>query len=243
MWVLIMDINNIIDDVITAKKPQNMPDSSADQNIYADIPLSELLLMDLYNEDICIEIYNRFKADIESYIDSFMESCKDTHAPDGMYKCSFETWQCCAHDIGMNYFNKNKYLRDVKRIRAGGGQYFKSELLTIGILLYEDLCNKYRKQFFIYDCCRFLGMSLDTMYDLNNLHTDILKKAHTIQESSLRSGLVSGRSNVTALAILLNHDYNYTKTTEIIHHSDSGDKSADKLPDLSQNVAFIDDKM
>ena len=45
MWVLIMDINNIIDDVITAKKPEKMPDSSADQNMYADVPLSELLLL------------------------------------------------------------------------------------------------------------------------------------------------------------------------------------------------------
>lgn len=238
-----MDINNIIDDVVNTKKPNKTPDFGVDQTKYSDMALSDLVLSDLMNEDVKIEIYNRFKADIEKYIDNFLLTCKDAHAPDGMYKCSLETWQCCVNEIGLNYFNKYKYLRDIKRIRAGGGQYFKNELLTIGIVLYESLCLEYRKQFFIYDCCKFLGMSLDTMYELNNMHTDILKKAHSMQESSLRSGLVSGRSNVTALAILLNHDYNYTKTTEIIHHTDSGDKSADKLPDLSQNMHYIDEKM
>ena len=59
----------------------------------------------------------------------------------------------------------------------------------------------------------------------------MLKRAHTIQESSMRTALASGRSNVTAIAILLNHDYNYTRTTEIIHSSDRI-KSADTLPVL-----------
>ena len=69
------------------------------------------------------------------------------------------------------------------------------------------------------------------MYKLNNIHADLLKKAHTAQESSYRTALASGRSNVTAMAILLNHDYDYTRTTQVIHTSDKI-KSADTLPTL-----------
>ena len=53
-----------------------------------------------------------------------------------------------------------------------------------------------------------------------------------MQESSMRTALASGRSNVTAMAILLNHDYDYTRTTQVIHTSERI-KSADTLPCLN----------
>ena len=70
------------------------------------------------------------------------------------------------------------------------------------------------------------------MYLLNDLHAAVLKKAHTAQEGSMRAALASGRSNVTAMAILLNHDYDYTRTTQVIHTSDSKQLRADDLPQL-----------
>ena len=98
--------------------------------------------------------------------------------------------------------------------------------------VYEHFCRLYRKQFFIYDCALFLGISRDTIYKLNTTYTDALKKAHTMQESSMRTALASGRSNVTAMAILLNHDYDYTRTTQVVHTIDKI-KSADSLPMLN----------
>ena len=53
-----------------------------------------------------------------------------------------------------------------------------------------------------------------------------------MQESSMRTALASGRSNVTAMAILLNHDYDYTRTTQVIHTTEQI-KSADTLPCLN----------
>ena len=239
-----MDIDRIIDSVYEDKSTQKVQNSCADQTkpTLNDMSLKELLTMPL-NEDIEIEIYSRFKYDIEMYIEDFLSRSKDVNADNGMFKCCLETWQSCIYEVGIYYFNKNKYLRDIERIRAGGGVAYRDDLLRIGICLYEELCQEYRKQFFIYDCCKFLGMSLDTMYKLNDLHAELLKKYHSMQESSMRTALASGRSNVTAMAILLNHDYNYTKTTEIIHTNSSQVISAEKLPELDnkQNIVINPD--
>ena len=70
------------------------------------------------------------------------------------------------------------------------------------------------------------------LFRSNTTYTDALKKAHTMQESSMRTALASGRSNVTAMAILLNHDYDYTRTTQVVHTIDKI-KSADSLPMLN----------
>ena len=80
-----------------------------------------------------------------------------------------------------------------------------------------------------------MGLSNDCMYKLNDLRNDILKKAHTKQEASMRAALASGRSNVTAMAILLNHDYDYTRTTQVIHTSGAQQITADQLPQLSSD--------
>ena len=61
-----------------------------------------------------------------------------------------------------------------------------------------------------------------------------------MQESSMRTALASGRSNVTAMAILLNHDYDYTRTTQVIHTTDKT-KSADALPILGDEKPLIID--
>ena len=152
-----------------------------------------------------------------------------------MYKCSLETWQAVITQIGYNYFLDNKYLEDYERQRVEGGRRYSDIKLSIGLQLYEDLCNQYRKQFFIYDCCKFLGINKDYMYLLNDLHAAVLKKAHTAQEASMRGALASGRSNVTAMAILLNHDYDYTRTTQVIHTSGAQQITADQLPQLSSD--------
>ena len=149
-----------------------------------------------------------------------------------MIYCNLETWQACADDIGRYYFKKNKYL--VESHRRGGA--YREELLILAMEVYEHFCRLYRKQFFIYDCAMFLGITRETIYELSSKYSDMLKKAHTMQESSMRTALASGRSNVTAMAILLNHDYDYTRTTQVIHTTDKI-KSADTLPTL-----LIDEK-
>ena len=60
-----------------------------------------------------------------------------------------------------------------------------------------------------------------------------------MQESSMRTALASGRSNVTAMAILLNHDYDYTRTTQVVHTVDKI-KTADTLPLLSGDIPNIE---
>lgn len=193
--------------------------------------IDDLLQHEILTDDIKEAIFEFWKNELDIYIDNYAQSSPDINARKGMYKCSLETWEACITDIGRNYFYKNRFLLDKKKIAAQGGTAYRDDLLLIGLELYEYYCKKYRKQFFIYDCCVFLHINKDTMYKLNNIHADLLKKAHTAQESSYRAALASGRSNVTATAILLNHDYNYTRTTEIIHTSDRI-RSADTLPVL-----------
>lgn len=188
----------------------------------------KLLEADFLTDEIKDSIYRRFKEDIEAFINDFLARSEDKNARKGMIYCNLETWQACADDIGRYYFKKNKYLIDSQR---KGGAY-REDLLILAMEIYEHFCRLYRKQFFIYDCALFLGINRDTIYELSNRHADMLKKAHTMQESSMRTALASGRSNVTAMAILLNHDYDYTRTTQVIHTSEQI-KSADTLPCLN----------
>lgn len=188
----------------------------------------KLLEADFLTDEIKDSIYRRFTADIEEFINDYLTRSEDKNARKGMIYCNLETWQACADDIGRYYFKKNKYLIDSHR---KGGAY-REDLLILAMEIYEHFCRLYRKQFFIYDCALFLGINRDTIYELSSKHADMLKKAHTMQESSMRTALASGRSNVTAMAILLNHDYDYTRTTQVIHTSEQI-KSADTLPCLN----------
>lgn len=226
-----MDIKNVIKNTLNDINKDNAGGSQG-RNI------SELLELEILTENDCIEIFNAWKNDLEIYIEEYARKSGDPNGDKGMYKCSLETWEACVSDIGRDYYIKNKYLYDVKKNRAAGGVAYRDDLLMIGMEVYEYFCTKYRKQFFIYDCTRFLGLSKEVLYRLNNIHSDMLKRAHTCQEASMRAALASGRSNVTAMAILLNHDYNYTKTTEIIHSSDRI-KSADTLPVLNAHEKTI----
>lgn len=227
-----MDIDNILDDI--AGPNDNKTNEFSDD--LSGIPIKELLTHKyIETADGQREIYKRFYADVLNLIEIYTDSCPDPHAKDGMYKCSLETWQAIIHDIGLNYFHDNKYLMDLEKAAQRGGIIYNDDLLEIALNLYENLCNKYRKQFFIYDCCLFMGLSNDCMYKLNDLRNDILKKAHTKQEASMRAALASGRSNVTAMAILLNHDYDYTRTTQVIHTSGAQQITADQLPQLSSD--------
>lgn len=190
--------------------------------------LRTLLEADFLTDEIKDSIYRRFTEDIEEFINDYLTRSEDKNARKGMIYCNLETWQACSDDIGRYYFKKNKYL--VESHRRGGA--YREELLILAMEVYEHFCRLYRKQFFIYDCAMFLGITRETIYELSSKYSDMLKKAHTMQESSMRTALASGRSNVTAMAILLNHDYDYTRTTQVIHTTDKI-KSADTLPTLS----------
>lgn len=235
--VLQMDINKIIDNSI--KNTQNnkinaVGEEEEKQNI------KELLNSEILTDEILNYAFEFFKADIEKYVSLFLETSEDSNADKGMYKCSLETWQACISNIGREYFQKNRYLYDENKRKAQGGNPYRDELLTVGLMLYEYFCRLYRKQFFIYDCCQFMGMSLDTMFKLNTIHAELLKKAHATQEASMRTALASGRSNVTAMAILLNHDYDYTRTTQIVHTTDRI-KQAEELPTLNNDMCKLTD--
>lgn len=227
-----MDIDKILDDI--AGPDQDKIKASSDD--LSGIPIKELLTRKyIETAEGQREVYKRFYADVLNLIDIYTENSPDPHAAEGMYKCSLETWQAVITQIGYNYFLDNKYLEDYERQRVEGGRRYSDIKLSIGLQLYEDLCNQYRKQFFIYDCCKFLGINKDYLYLLNDLHAAVLKKAHTAQEASMRGALASGRSNVTAMAILLNHDYDYTRTTQVIHTSGAQQITADQLPQLSSD--------
>ena len=189
--------------------------------------LRTLLNKELLTDEIKDSIFKKFTEDIETLICDFLARSEDKNARKGMIYCNLETWQACADDIGRYYFKSNRYLIDTNR----KGVAYREELLIVAMEVYEHFCRLYRKQFFIYDCALFLGINRDTIYELSNRHADMLKKAHTMQESSMRTALASGRSNVTAMAILLNHDYDYTRTTQVIHTTDKI-KTADTLPTL-----------
>ena len=204
-------------------------DSTETKNKAVGDGLESLLNTDILTDEIKDSIYSHFIEDIQEIISEYLKGSHDKNASKGMLYCTLETWQACVDDIGRLYFKKNNYL--VNRCASNGGKY-REDLLIIAMEVYEHFCRLYRKQFFIYDCALFLGISRDTIHKLNTTYTDMLKKAHTMQESSMRTALASGRSNVTAMAILLNHDYDYTKTTQIVHTVDRI-KSADSLPMLN----------
>ncbi|MBO4783274.1 MAG: hypothetical protein J5521_00810 [Lachnospiraceae bacterium] len=217
-----MNIEKVINNTIEGIEKENAGGGTEDE-------LITLLHSDVLTDEIKDCIYIRFKEDIQARIDDYLTRCNDKNASKGMTYCYLETWQGCIDDIGRYYFRKNNYLKDKRK--AGGAYAYRDELLLIGIDIYNHFCRLYRKQFFIYDCALFLGLNHDTIYELSTKYADILKKAHTMQESSMRTALASGRSNVTAMAILLNHDYDYTRTTQIIHTTDKI-KTADTLPTL-----------
>jgi hypothetical protein len=204
-------------------------DSTETKNKAVGDGLESLLNTDILTDEIKDSIYSHFIEDIQEIISEYLKGSHDKNASKGMLYCTLETWQACVDDIGRLYFKKNNYL--VNRCASNGGKY-REDLLIIAMEVYEHFCRLYRKQFFIYDCALFLGISRDTIYKLNTTYTDMLKKAHTMQESSMRTALASGRSNVTAMAILLNHDYDYTRTTQVIHTTEQI-KSADTLPCLN----------
>lgn len=236
-----MDIDKIINDVAASVQDQQ-------QNInILECPIEQLKIglssVDLNDIDIQALILRRWRGDVLQYIDNYLVSCPDPHAADGMYKCSLETWKACACSIGLNYFLKYKLVRDYNREAREGGARFNDALIELGLTLYEQFCNDYRKQFFIYDSCKFLGMNLDSMYTLNDIHARYIKKAHSVQEDSMRSALASGRSNVTAIAILLNHDYDYTRTTQVIHTTGRENLRADDLPKLEQTQDVVIDSL
>lgn len=200
---------------------------SSDENA-----LYSLLRMRILTNKVSEDIFKCFLNDSIEYIEKYIDTCKE--GKNNMYICSLETWQACITNIGLFYYRHYDLLEDYEHNRACGGVKYRDELLTIALEVYEELCYEYKKQFFIYDCCRYMGINKDLMYKLNNIHADLLKKAHTAQEASMRTALASGRSNVTAMAILLNHDYDYTRTTQIIHSTERI-KEAEELPKLSES--------
>lgn len=238
-----MDVDKIINDIAAAALDQ-AGQKECNTDIILSCPVGDLGRVvsgyDMKDPDNQKILLDRWRNDIDGYIKEFLSGSDDPHAGDGLYKCSLETWKACANYIGLNYFRTYKLVRDYAREAWEGGARFNDDLIELGVILYEELCNKYRKQFFIYDSCKFLGMNLDSMYTLNDLHARYLKKAHSIQEDSMRTALASGRSNVTAMAILLNHDYDYTRTTQVIHTNGRDNLTADKLPQLTQDVVYQD---
>lgn len=225
-----MNINRVVNNTLNKiEKPETGDDL---KDIYS------LLSSEILTPEILQEIYSLWKSEIDIYIENYLKTSPDNNASHGMYKCSLETWEACITDIGIDIFKKKKYLLDVNKIARNGGAALHDDLLLIGLDLYEYYCFKFKKQFFIYDCTRFLGIGKDVLYNLSTIHSDLLKKAHTAQEGSMRAALASGRSNVTAMAILLNHDYDYTRTTQVIHTTDAV-KIAQELPTLTNNDPVI----
>lgn len=239
-------IESVVDEVIKEKKEgENAPFlRDLKKNQEKNKPENDLQILcakEIKTEEEEEKIYRRFLGDAQTYIESFVDSpeCKDVNADKGMFKCTHETWAFCIRSFALDYFKKYKYLHNISRERKEGGKRLDGNLLRIGLEVYETLCDEYRKVFQVYDVCQFLGIDKENMYTLSEMHTNFLKKAHSATENSLRIGIVSGRGNVTGHALLLNHDYEYTRTTQVIHTSDNGHISARDLPRL-EDIQDID---
>ena len=227
-----MDIDKIINDLdidIDAKNEGPGPEA---------LPLEDLLRADILTDDIQLEIYNRFRAAAVAFIDEWVQgpACYDLKAQNMMY-CSYDTWQACITDFGRSYFLKNKLLHDYKRERLEGGTRYRDDVMIIGLLVYEDLCSLYKKVFQIYAAALFLGVRAENMQRLNAAHGQWLKTAHGIQENSLRAGALNNRGSTVGYAMILNHDYNYTKTSEVIHTTARQELTASSLPQISGPAA------
>lgn len=236
-----MDIDNIIDGVLSGRENG---EKSQDQQSQEKKSLEQLLELAFFDEDTKIQIYRRFRADAIDYIDAFTDSneCKDTKKDNGMFACSHDTWSACIREFGIDYFIKNKYLHDKRRERSEGGIRFNDDLMEIALEVYENLCGNYKKVFQIYDCCNFMGISKDFMYKLNEVHSGFIKNGNTAQENSYRTGALTNRGNVTGYAMLLNHDYDYTRTTQIIHSTTANKLTADSLPTLEITQHIVDNE-
>lgn len=243
-----MDIDRIIDNI--ARDAKKGAAGVADPDLFTgsgpdikNMSLADLCQLQIKDDSIKIEIYKRFKAEAEAYIENYVEAdprCRDINKNKGMFKCSHETYQACIKEFGIDYFMTNKYLHDIRRERVEGGSRMREDLLEIGMEVFEALCDQYRKVFQIVDCCAFLGVNKDYMYQLNEMHALFLKKLHTAAENSLRIGALTGRGNVTGHAIILNHDYDYTRTTQVIHTQSAAVVAADRLPVLEAQPQYID---
>lgn len=238
-----MDIDRIIDDVISIEKtePKTLPNIQKSASDQTEKTMLELLSDDLSNEDVRIEIYKRFKADSMAYFDSFASASKDTKKDNGMFACSQDTFNACCREFGIDYFKKNKYLHNFRRERSEGGIRYDDDLLCIGLEVFESLCDIYHKSFQVANCCYYLGISKQYIYRLNDLHSTYLKNAHFATENNMRMGVVSNRGNTTGYIMLMNHDYNYVRTSEVIHTSNNTEISADRLPELLPESLKIDD--
>lgn len=224
-----MDIDKIIDDLNINIGNDNKNDDQGPE-AWA---LNDLLTADIITDDIRMEIYNRFKAAAVKFIDDYINSPQnyDLKAVN-MFYASYDTWQTCIKEFGRQYFQKNKLLHDIKREAVEGGARLRDDLLLIGLDVYESLCGQYKKVFQVYACALFLGVSVDNMHKLNTAHGRWTKSAHGAAENSLRSGALNNRGSTVGYAMILNHDYAYTKTTEVIHTTGHQEIAAANLPQL-----------
>ena len=243
-----MDIDRIIENIAKDVK-KGAAGAAGGDDLGAGPDIKNMSLLDLCrlqikDDLIKIEIYKRIKAAAETYINEYTAGplCRDTNKSQGMFKCSHDTFQACIREFGIDYFKTNKLLHDVYRERREGGARLADDLLEIGLEVYESICNEFKKVFQIVDCCAFLGISKEYIYTLSELHTLFLKKLHTSTENSLRIGALTGRGNVTGHAIILNHDYDYTRTTQVIHTQGPAVVAADRLPvlDTPQYIDMVE---
>lgn len=172
------------------------------------------------------------RADIDNLIKEFLTTSEDKNAAKGMQQCYLETWQACAWYIGNNYFKKNIYLWDINTSQARGARtYDESKILQV-MELYAELCQIYRKQFFIMDFGHFCGLDFEYIYDLTHKSSALAKKASAFSESSLRTGLISNRGSSMGYAMLLNHDHGYA-TSRTVKEDPNTLNTAAELPTLN----------
>lgn len=170
--------------------------------------------------------------DINDLINEFLTSSEDKNASKGMQSCYLETWQACTWYIGNNYFKKNIYLWDINRSESRGARVYDEKKILIVMELYAELCQIYRKQFFVSDFGHFCGLDFDYIYDLTNDYSSVGKKARAFSEDSLRTGLISNRGSSMGYAMLLNHDHGYA-TSRTVKETPNKLNTAAELPNLN----------
>lgn len=176
--------------------------------------------------------------DIEIMIPEFLETSEDKNARNGMTQCYLETWQAFCWYVGNNYFKKNIFTWDVNKSNARGARCYDIDKLILLMDYYAELCQRYRKQFFISDFGVFCGLDFQYIYDLTHKSTPLAEKAYFYSENSLRTGLISNRGPSMGYAMLLNHDHGYA-TSRTVKETPNKLNTAAELPNLN-DVSLIE---
>lgn len=160
-------------------------------------------------------------------------------------KCAGLQWRAACIYIGQQ-IQKSGILLDHEKMRVKGIKIYNPVAVAALLPVWEYFTNVFRHVPLASDFISFSGVSREYFYNSQGVSTsgllDIAKKARTIEESGLSSGLVDGRENPTGKIFYSKARLGWRESVEIVHTSGAAAVASDDLPDLSGKTALIDEK-